>query len=111
MIIVEKFLVRTHEIQVIRVPSIYGQSYTEDLIDFSFLCRNLSFNKLTSWINGTFRSYPDLTHLFLTSNMIEEIVIGMFDGLESLILLDLSNNNINQIDPDSLKPLVKLKEL
>ncbi|XP_025017049.1 leucine-rich repeat-containing G-protein coupled receptor 5-like isoform X2 [Tetranychus urticae] len=111
MITVEKFLVRTHEIQVIRVPSIYRQSYTEDLIDFSFLCRNLSFNKLTSWINGTFRSYPDLTHLFLTSNMIEEIVIGMFDGLESLILLDLSNNNINQIDPDSLKPLVKLKEL
>ncbi|XP_067661408.1 toll-like receptor 4 [Haliotis asinina] len=73
---------------------------------------NLGSNKIHALKEDDFLWYANLTFLDLSFNMISYIEYTAFVGLEQLISLDLSGNNLSLfIIPDALLPLTSLEKL
>lgn len=57
------------------------------------------------------RRYPNLKHLNLQENVIDEIPIGFLDLSFNLETLNLAKNTLQRIEPDTFKALLRLVDL
>ena len=73
----------------------------------------LSCNQITVLKKGTFSKFKKLKRLSLSNNLIEELVPGIFKGLDCLELLDIRSNrfNVESIDKKVFEALKCLKKL
>jgi Leucine-rich repeat (LRR) protein len=78
---------------------------------------NLSYNQISILPHGIFTQLHGLEKLYLNNNQIQEVQPGIFNkqpdifGPLYLELLDLSDNEISVIQPNSFKPSVNLEKL
>ena len=72
---------------------------------------NLAFNAISTISNGTLMYSRNLFKLILNNNNLTIILNGMFRGLISLKLLDLSRNKIQQIKSTAFRDLKQLEEI
>ena len=54
-----------------------------------------------------FSRFQNLTHLYLFSNLLTRIPDGLFDGLLQLTHLDLSDNQISEVSPDTFSAVTR----
>lgn len=87
----------------------------EALVDFeeyksrSVRVVRLSENRLRSFESHSFIHLPDLTHLYLNENEIEQIRVN--SSLASLVFLDLSSNKLTSIPQSAFLSLTSLRIL
>lgn len=60
---------------------------------------------------NAFIGFPCMTHLYLGSNLIEEVDETMLNSYTKLVYIDLSYNRLKQIHPKSFANLTKLRTL
>jgi len=72
---------------------------------------DLSYNNLKSLDINILKVLPKLSHLYLESNKINEIIPGVFGNNSLLEYLDLDNNRIEHLGIDVFYGLVILKDI
>ncbi|XP_021236058.1 leucine-rich repeat-containing protein 70 [Numida meleagris] len=92
------------QLKHIAVNGFFGLSNLSQLI--------LSYNYLENINSSTFTSLNSLKYLQLDRNKITSIGNGIFEKMgQSLKILNLAFNNITELQPEVLKPLVSLTHL
>ncbi|XP_065595869.1 leucine-rich repeat-containing protein 70 [Cyrtonyx montezumae] len=95
---------KSAKLKHIAVNGFFGLSNLSQLI--------LSYNDLENINSSTFTSLNRLKYLQLDRNKITSIGEGIFEKIgESLKILSLAFNNITELQPEVLKPLVSLTHL